>query len=148
MYRFMRDADGVNRQDGKGDERYMNVRNGARRTDENYFCHIIIPSRNYQRSRVFYENVFGWRVQKQPGTSSLDILPTSRKGPSAELNSGVEAVIPSILTSDIEAKLKLIEKFCGKTLKGKTPTSKTGEHGYYALFQDPHGITMCLYSEE
>jgi len=117
-------------------------------TDENYFCHIIIPSKNYQKSKIFFKQVFGWKVEKQPGTSSLDVLPPSRKGPSAELNSEVEVVVPSIKTSNIEAKLKLIEKFGGKKVKDKTPVDKDAEHGYYALFEDPQGNRMCLYSEK
>ena len=27
--------------------------------DENYFCHIIISSKDHQRSKIFYEKVFG-----------------------------------------------------------------------------------------
>ena len=122
--------------------------NDARSTDRNYICHIIIPSKNYQKSKIFFQNVFGWKVEEQPGTSALDVLPASGKGPSAELNSEVEVIIPSILTSDIDAKLELIEKFGGKRLKVRTPIGKEGEHGYYALFEDPHGNVMCLYSEK
>jgi len=57
-------------------------------------------------------------------------------------------VIPSIHTSNIEVKLKLIEKFGGKKLKDKTPINKDAEHGYYALFEDPEGNAMCLYSSK
>jgi len=124
----------------------MSGKEDVQTTDENYFCHIIIPSKNYQKSKIFFEKVFGWKVEKQPGTSFLDVLPPSRKGPSAELNSGVEVVVPSIKTSNIEAKLKLIEKFGGKKVKDKTPVDKDAEHGYYALFEDPQGNKMCLYS--
>jgi len=114
--------------------------------DENYFCHIIIPSKNFQKSKIFYENVFGWKVEQQPDSNSLDVLPPSGKGPSAELNSEVKIIIPSIRTSNIDAKLELIKKFGGKKLTGKTSIGKDGEHGYYALFEDPQGNTMCLYS--
>jgi len=126
----------------------MNDKKDTQTTDENYFCHIIIPSKNYQKSKIFFEKVFGWKVEQQPGTSSLDVLPPSRKGPSAELSSEVEVIVPSVKTSNIEAKLKLIEKFGGKKLKGKTPVDKDAEHGYYASFEDPQGNRMCLYSEK
>jgi len=125
----------------------MKDKNDMQTKDENYFCHIVIPSKNYQKSKVFFEKVFGWRVQKTPGSSSLDILPPSRKGPSAELNSEEEAIVPAIYTSDIEAKLKLIEEFGGKKLIDKTPIGKNAEYGYYALFEDPQGNKMCLYSD-
>ena len=116
--------------------------------DESYICHIIIPSKDYQRSKNFFEKVFGWKVEEQPGASSLDVLPPSRKGPSAELNSEEEVVVPSIYTSNIEAKLKLIEEFGGKKLKDRTPVGKEAEYGYYAIFEDPHGNKMCLYSDK
>jgi len=115
--------------------------------DDSYICHIIIPSKNYQKSKVFFERVFGWKIEKQPETTSLDILPPSGKGVSAELNSKEAIVVPSIHTPNIEAKLKLIEKFGGKKLKGKTPIGKNAEHGFFALFLDPNGNKMCLYSK-
>lgn len=48
----------------------------------------------------------------------------------------------------VDAKLKLIEKFGGKILEGKTPIGENAEYGHYALFEDPQGNKMCLYSEE
>jgi len=117
-------------------------------TDENYFCHIIIPSKDYQKSRAFFERVFGWKVEEAPGGGYLDVLPPSGKGPSAELNSEERVIVPSIKTTDIETKLRLIEEFGGKKLKDKTPVDKHAEHGYYALFEDPQGNRMCLYSQK
>jgi len=116
--------------------------------NESYICHIVIPSKNYQRSKDFYTKVFGWEVQERPGTTSLDILPPSRKGISAELNREEEVVVPSISVSNIEKKLRLIEQFGGKKLKDKTPIGAKAEYGYYALFKDPHGNKMCLYSDK
>jgi len=124
----------------------MDAQKTDKSEDDGYFCHIIIPSKNYQESKTFYENVFGWKVEQQPGTNFLDVRPPSGKGPSAELNSEVKVIIPSIRTSNIEAKLELIGKFGGKRLTRKTSIGKDGEHGYYALFKDPQGNTMCLYS--
>lgn len=116
--------------------------------DDSYICHVIIPSKDHRKSKVFFERVFGWEIEKQPGTTSLGILPPSRKGVSAELNSKESTVVPSIHTSNIEAKLELIEKYGGKKLKPKTPIGRRGEHGFFALFLDPNGNRMCLYSED
>ncbi len=115
--------------------------------DENYFCHIVIPCRDCRESKLFYERVFRWTVKEVPGTTFWDVLPHSGKGPSAELNSEEEAVVPTIYTSNIEAKLELIEKFGGKKLKDKTPIGENAKYGYFALFEDPQGNKMCLYSE-
>lgn len=115
--------------------------------DGDYFCHIVIPAKDYQASKVFFETVFGWKVQEAPGANFLDVLPPSGQGPSAELNSEEETVVPVISTSDIEGKLRLIEAYGGKRLQGKTAIGNDAEYGYYALFEDPQGNKMSLYSE-
>ncbi len=119
---------------------------GEPETDENYFCHIIIPVKDYRRSKVFFERVFGWRVEALTGTNTMDILPPSGKGPSAELNSE-EVVIPSIYTSDIDRKLELIEEHGGKVIRRRTPIGEAPRYGYYALFEDPCGNKMTLYQK-
>jgi predicted enzyme related to lactoylglutathione lyase len=75
----------------------------------------------------------------------MDVLPPSRKGPSAELNSDEEVVIPSIYTSDMDRKLELIEEHGGKVLRRRTPIGEDARYGYYALFEDPCGNRMTLY---
>ncbi|MBS7632717.1 hypothetical protein KEJ15_03730 [Candidatus Bathyarchaeota archaeon] len=114
---------------------------------EAYICHVIIPLRDRLKSKDFYQKVFGWVVEERPGTFILDLLPPSGKGISAELNPEEKAIIPSIYTTDIEAKLKLIVELGGKILKDKTPIDEKAEFGYYALFMDPNGNKMCLYSK-
>jgi len=113
-----------------------------------YFCHIVIPSRDQKKSKRFYEKVFGWKVSKQPGSDSLDILPPAEKGPSAELNPHETVITPTIYTSDIEATLDSIVRYGGKILVPATPVGGEGGHEQYALFTDPEGNKLCLYSEE
>ncbi len=115
--------------------------------DESFFCHIVIPTANLERSKLFYRKVFGWIVERQEGTFSWDVMPQSRKGPSAELNLEEKTLTPAIHTTDIEGALRLIEKYGGTTLKGKTAIGENLESGYFALFKDPGGNKMCLYSE-
>jgi predicted enzyme related to lactoylglutathione lyase len=116
--------------------------------NESYICHIVIPSKNHQKSKDFYKKVFGWGVQKQSSTTSWDVLPPSRKGISAELNLEEEVVVPSIFVYNIEEKLRLIKQFGGKKLKDRTPIGAKAEYGYNTLFKDPHGNKMCLYSDK
>jgi predicted enzyme related to lactoylglutathione lyase len=116
--------------------------------DEPYFCHIVIPSRNPKKSKRFYEKVFGWTVKPQPGSDSLDILPPSGKGPSAELNPNESVVTPTIYTQDIESTLERIVRYGGRILLPRTPVDEKGEYGYYALLEDPEGNKMCLYFDK
>ncbi|MCK4439705.1 hypothetical protein KAU85_01850 [Candidatus Bathyarchaeota archaeon] len=64
------------------------------------------------------------------------------------MNTEEEVIVPTIYTSNIDAKLELVENFGGKKFKDKTPIGENAKYGYYALFQDPHGNKMCLYSEK
>jgi len=116
--------------------------------DDSYFCHIVIPCRDYEKTGTFFEKVFGWKVEPQAGTGFMDVLPPSGKGPSAELNCEERVVVPTICVGEIDAKLALVQKLGGKKLKGKTPIGEKGEFGYYALFEDPVGNKMCLYGEK
>ena len=109
---------------------------------------MIIPSKDYEKAKIFYKNVFNWKVQEQPGTSHIDILPQSGKGISAELNADEAVVVPSIYTADIDTKLKLIEEFEGKILQGKTIISNETQLGSFSLFKDSNGNKICLYSEK
>jgi len=115
---------------------------------ESYICHIVLPSKNLQESSRFYREVFGWKLEPQPGTRSLDLLPPSGKGISAELNIEEREVVPSIFASDIKAALERITQFGGKVVQGKTPIGEQAENGYFALFEDPNGNKMCLFSEK
>jgi predicted enzyme related to lactoylglutathione lyase len=75
------------------------------------------------------------------------VLPPSGKGVSVELNRKEEVVVPSIFVSDMERRLELITRFGGKILKEKTRVGAKPELGYFALFRDPHGNKMCLFSD-
>lgn len=114
---------------------------------EAHFCHIVIPSKDFRASKVFFEDVFRWEVQPATEGNSLGVLPRSKKRPSAELNSEEETIVPAIFTPDIESILRPIEEHGGKKLTGKTPVGQNAEHGYYALLEDPQGNRMCLCSD-
>lgn len=126
----------------------MSKGSDAPESDENYLCQIVIPSIDYRKSRIFFERAFGWNVQESPVPGVLDVLPPYGKGPSAELNSDEEAIVPVILTKHIERKLKVIKEHGGRILKGKTPVDINTQHGFYAIFEDPHGNRTALYQEE
>jgi predicted enzyme related to lactoylglutathione lyase len=126
----------------------MSEREDGPDEDESYFCHIVIPSKDLGRSKIFYEKVFGWRVQEAPIPGTMDVLPPSGKGPSAELNLEEEAVVPAIYTLKMGEKIRLVEEHGGRMLRGRIPIGKDAEFGYYSLFEDPHGNRMALYSRE
>lgn len=34
-------------------------KNAMQKSNENYFCHIVIPCKNFEESKLFFEKVFG-----------------------------------------------------------------------------------------
>ncbi|MGE5529561.1 MAG: VOC family protein, partial [Patescibacteria group bacterium] len=89
----------------------------------------------------------GWLVEEVPNRASLDVLPPSGKGPSAELTQVEDRIVPAIYTRDLERRLDSIARNGGRVLRGRTPIGDGAKYGYYALFEDPHGNRICLYSE-
>jgi len=52
----------------------MNDSDGGESRDGDYYCHILILSRNYLKSKVFFVNVLRWKVEEQTGTNTLEAL--------------------------------------------------------------------------
>ena len=114
---------------------------------EDYFCRIVIPSKGFQAWKVFFEEVFGWEVQPADEGNSMDVLPPSKKRPSAELNSEEDTIVLAIFAPDIESRLRLIKEHGGKKVTDKTPAGQNAGNVYCALFENPQGNRMCLCSD-
>ncbi|MFQ6088186.1 MAG: VOC family protein [Candidatus Methanofastidiosia archaeon] len=112
----------------------------------NEFCHVEIPTTNFEVSKKFYESVFNWKVSIVP-EMNYALFETGG------LDGGfdkVEEVKPGgvvlyILADDIKETLKKIESAGGKVLERETLISE--EYGYFALFQDPEGNVLGLWRE-
>jgi predicted enzyme related to lactoylglutathione lyase len=108
--------------------------------------HIEIPAANVKDAGKFYESLFGWKMEHVPefnytmwsdgGGSGGGFNEVSAENP-------VGQVLVYIDSEDIEADLKNVEKLGGKTIRAKTEIPGTG---WYALFQDPTGNTLALYT--
>ena len=118
-------------------------------TDANPICHIELPSTDLRISKEFYERVFGWRVELlDDGEYAFFREPTVSGGfdparmPSPD-DSGPRVMIE---VASIEDKIKEIVEAGGKLLKQRTLISE--DFGYYALFRDPSGNTLGLWSKK
>jgi predicted enzyme related to lactoylglutathione lyase len=109
------------------------------------FCHIEIPTTDAKRSKEFYSKIFGWKIIEStpeylmfstPGNDGGGFTTTSK--PSSD------GVVLYIEVADIERNLREVEDAGGKIVKGKTILQD--ESGNYALFTDPSGNIMGLWS--
>jgi len=113
-------------------------------------CHIGLFTTEPEKTRSFYESIFGWSFEVIPGFESYLMFTTPSglgggfdSGPNAE-PPGSSGPILHIEVNDIEATLVEIGKAGGSTIAPKTKISD--EFGFFALFVDNVGNRMGLWS--
>jgi len=111
------------------------------------FVHVEIPATDRRKIAEFYSEMFGWQFQHmdernysmfESGNVSGGLPPVDD-----ELNKPGSVTV-YIDSSDIDADLKKIESLGGKTLLPKTEIPGMG---HYAVFSDPTGNRLALFSE-
>jgi uncharacterized protein len=110
--------------------------------------HIEIPAADVPGSAQFYENLFGWKMEHDAqfdytmwsdgGGSGGGFNKVSEENPVGE-------VLVYIHSDDIDADLKQVEKLGGSVVRPKTDIPGIG---WFALFKDPTGNTLALYTSQ
>lgn len=108
-------------------------------------CHIEIPAPDLDKAFSFYSNVFGWKTSRAEGMNYAFFTV-------GELGGGFDPEMPVVegglnlvlKADDIPAKLREIEAAGGTLVKEKTEIPDG--HGYYALFKDPNGNRLGIWS--
>ncbi len=111
------------------------------------FCHIELSTTDIEKTRSFYEGIFGWTFQVFPGMETYAMFETP-SGPGGGFDAGPpsdKGPIVHIEVDDIDTALAKIEEAGGKTIAGKTKISD--EFGYYAVFLDNVGNRLGLWSQ-
>lgn len=113
------------------------------------FCYVEIPAPDVERSAAFYRTVFGWTVEPSHLTDfSYWTFEAGERGLSGGLDSRLEAedggVLLYLRVEDIAATLEAVRRAGGSVVGEKREVG--GEHGYFALFQDPCGNRLGLWS--
>ena len=111
--------------------------------------HFEIPSIDIDRSKKFYEGLFGWKIEAIPGMDYAMINVEDGIGggfskgakPSTELGIGLYFEV-----DDIPGTLKKAASLGGKELTPKTGIGG-GEMGYYGEFSDPDGNRIGVWSK-
>ena len=109
--------------------------------------HIEIPSKDAKKNSKFYADLFGWKmtVYEESDYVIFDSGEGSPGGgfpPLADFNK-TDRLLVYVQSDDIEADLKKAGSLGGKTVLPKTEI--LGQ-GWYAIFTDPEGNTLALYT--
>jgi uncharacterized protein len=111
-------------------------------------CHVEIPAIDPATLSTFYHEVFDWQIQDD--STPLYHLFQPQRGPGGafaqvEETTGkkIDRVLIYISADDIDATLAKAEANGAKTL---TPKTEIPSAGWFAVFVDPAGNRMALYT--
>ncbi len=115
-------------------------------SDKRAIVHVEIPSKDRGESAKFYADLFGWEMMAHDEMNYTSFNTEGVGGGFSPLGemSKVGNILVYIHSEDIDADLKAIEKHGGKALMPKTEIPKTG---WFAVFSDPTGNNIGLYTE-
>ena len=109
-----------------------------------------IPADNVERAKKFYGDLFGWKIERLPGTQEYWHIDTggADETPDGALKKRKDAEEPVInyvnvnSVTDFAAK---IEKLGGKICMPKTAVPQMG---YFAVCQDTEGNSFGIWQSE
>ncbi len=108
--------------------------------------HIEISTRNPEETIKFYQELFGWKVERIPemnyATWEAPEGPGGGFSPIGEDNKAGEVLI-HVSSDDIEADLKKAKSLGGTILRQKQEIPKIG---WWGVFKDPTGNKIALYT--
>ncbi len=109
--------------------------------------HIEISGTDPKASASFYEKIFGWKIEYDPkfDYSMFDVHPGPGGGfvkVDGEMYKTGDVLV-YIGVEDIPATLAAIEAAGGKSL---VPKTEIPGMGWFAIFLDPAGTRMALYT--
>jgi uncharacterized protein len=110
------------------------------------FCHIVIPAPDLEKASAFYEQVFGWKVQRNVPGSQYWFFASGNVGGAfnGRTKPAKDAVVLVLEVKDMTAAVATIRAH------GGTITQEPGEigdasPGRDAYFLDPNGNEMGVY---
>ena len=112
----------------------------------NAIVHIELSAVDSKAAGKFYSDVFGWKTEAFAGSDYMTF--EAEPGPGGGFNTidhdhKAGEILVYLQVDDIEAKLKEITAHGGKTVQGRT---EIPGQGHYAIFQDPSGNRLGVYS--
>jgi uncharacterized protein len=118
---------------------------------EHAIAHIEFSAASPKEAAGFYTELFGWKHQEMPGDYWMFDTGSNLGGGYNPVGSGglydvkPGEVLVYVSTDDIDASLAKAEALGGKTITGKSPIPGIG---WYAIFEDPTGNKVGLYTDD
>ncbi len=112
----------------------------------NKIIHLEFVAEDLSRAGDFYSRVFGWNTT--PMGEEYMLWDSGNEGLSGGFTlpgSTGQRTFAYIHVEDMEGKLQEIETAGGKVTHPKTKISD--EHGFFAMFTDPNGTLVGLWSK-
>jgi len=108
------------------------------------FCHIEIPTTDIEKSKKFYADVFGWKMEHDPKSDywMFDAGGGIGGGFVNQPYIGSGTILPYIMVTSIENVLERIVAAGGAVF---TPKTEIPGMGWFAIFRDPVGVKVGLY---
>lgn len=113
--------------------------------------HFEIPSDDIERCKKFYNNLFGWKIEKVPGdmeywmfrtTSDDDEGKESIGGGIMKRQQPQQTITNYIGVDSVEEYSKKVEKLGGKV---KVPKTDVSGFGWFAICTDTENNTFALW---
>jgi predicted enzyme related to lactoylglutathione lyase len=113
--------------------------------------HFEIPSDNIERAKKFYNDLFGWKLEKMPGPMEYWMFATANnsKGEQTTISGGVmerqmpsEPIIIYIDVNSVNEYAKKVEKLGSKVIKSKT---EVPGHSWFVVCMDTENNIFALY---
>ena len=116
--------------------------------------HFEVPADDVERSRKFYTDLFGWKIEKWPGTDSGDmeywtVTTTDDKGNKASVGGGMmkrqnqqQQITNFIDVKSLDEYSSKVEKLGGKVVVSKMAVPGMG---YFAVCHDTENNSFGLW---
>ncbi len=109
----------------------------------NSVVHVEFHSNAPEKTKAFLKDVFDWKFQDMPEMNySMFEAPSAPGGGLQKAENMPAGVLDYILAEDIDGTLKKIQSSGGAIVM---PKAEIPGFGWFAVFQDPTGITLALY---
>jgi predicted enzyme related to lactoylglutathione lyase len=115
--------------------------------------HFDIQAENPDRAQKFYQDLFGWKIEKLPGPMNYSLIETSDIKGTKGIGGGMAKRGPSdppgivnfIGVESIDKSLKAVETLGGKIIQ---PKQAVPGWGYLAVCLDTENNHIGLFEEE
>jgi predicted enzyme related to lactoylglutathione lyase len=112
----------------------------------NSIVHVEFHSNAPEKTKSFLKNVFGWKFEDMPAMNYSMFTPPSAPGGGLQQAENLPAgVLDYVLSTDIEDSLRKVTSSGGAVVM---PKQEIPGMGWFAVIQDPTGITLALYEAQ